>query len=39
MLKDNVKVDWFVWVDVKLDGMVFINWLLIFGGLVWEWDS
>lgn len=26
LLCDNDKVDWFVWVDVKLDGLLFINW-------------
>lgn len=37
--KDNTKADWFVWADAKPDGTVPTNWLSIFGGPAWEWDS
>jgi len=37
--KDNAKADWFVWADAKPDGTVPNNWLSIFGGAAWEWDS
>ncbi|QFT33854.1 Oligo-1,6-glucosidase 1 [Labrenzia sp. THAF82] len=37
--KNNPKADWFVWADAKPDGNVPNNWLSIFGGPAWEWDS
>ncbi|MEM5581131.1 alpha-glucosidase family protein [Roseibium sp. AS2] len=37
--KDNSKADWFVWADARPDGTVPTNWLSIFGGAAWEWDS
>ncbi len=37
--KDNAKADWFVWADAKPDGTPPTNWLSIFGGPAWEWDS
>lgn len=37
--RDNAKADWFVWADAKPDGTVPNNWLSIFGGPAWEWDS
>ncbi len=37
--KDNAKADWFVWADAKPDGTPPTNWLSIFGGSAWEWDS
>lgn len=37
--RDNAKADWFVWADAKPDGTVPTNWLSIFGGPAWEWDS
>ncbi len=37
--KDNAKADWFVWADAKPDGSPPTNWLSIFGGPAWEWDS
>ncbi|MEP3048425.1 MAG: alpha-glucosidase [Roseibium sp.] len=37
--KDNAKADWFVWADAKPDGSAPNNWLSIFGGSAWEWDS
>ncbi|NNL18296.1 MAG: alpha-glucosidase, partial [Boseongicola sp.] len=37
--KDNAKADWYVWADAKPDGTPPNNWLSIFGGSAWEWDS
>ncbi|RED14073.1 alpha-glucosidase [Pontivivens insulae] len=37
--RDNAKADWFVWADAKEDGSAPTNWLSVFGGPSWEWDS
>ncbi len=37
--KDNAKADWYVWADAKADGTPPNNWLSIFGGSGWEWDT
>jgi len=37
--RDNEKADWFVWADAKLDGSPPNNWLSIFGGPAWTWDT
>jgi alpha-glucosidase len=37
--RDNAKADWYVWADPKPDGSAPNNWLSIFGGPAWEWDS
>lgn len=37
--KDNGKTDWYVWADAKPDGTPPNNWLSIFGGSAWQWDS
>ncbi|MBB3932162.1 alpha-glucosidase [Kaistia hirudinis] len=37
--KDNDKANWYVWADAKPDGTVPNNWLSIFGGSAWEWDT
>ena len=37
--RDNAKADWFVWADSKPDGSPPNNWLSIFGGSAWQWDS
>ncbi|PSJ61392.1 alpha-glucosidase family protein [Pseudaminobacter soli (ex Li et al. 2025)] len=37
--RDNPKADWYVWADPKPDGTAPNNWLSIFGGPAWEWDS
>lgn len=37
--RDNPKADWFVWADPKADGTPPNNWLSIFGGSAWAWDS
>ncbi|MER9603798.1 alpha-glucosidase family protein [Mesorhizobium sp. M0243] len=37
--RDNPKSDWYVWADTKPDGGAPNNWLSVFGGPAWEWDS
>ncbi len=37
--RDNPKSDWFVWHDPKPDGTPPTNWLSIFGGSAWQWDT
>jgi alpha-glucosidase len=37
--RDNAKADWYVWADAKPDGTAPSNWLSVFGGPAWEWDS
>ena len=37
--RDNAKEDWYVWADAKPDGSPPNNWLSIFGGSAWEWDT
>lgn len=37
--KDNSKSDWYVWADAAPDGTAPNNWLAIFGGPAWEWDT
>jgi alpha-glucosidase len=37
--RTNDKTDWFVWADPKPDGTPPNNWLSIFGGSAWTWDS
>jgi len=37
--RDNPKADWFVWANAKPDGSPPNNWLSIFGGPAWEWDT
>jgi alpha-glucosidase len=37
--RDNAKADWFVWADSKPDGSPPNNWLSIFGGSAWQWDT
>lgn len=37
--RDNPKADWFVWADAKPDGTPPNNWLSIFGGSAWEWET
>ena len=33
------KADWYVWADAKADGSPPNNWLSMFGGPAWSWDS
>ncbi|MCJ8139700.1 alpha-amylase family glycosyl hydrolase [Falsirhodobacter halotolerans] len=37
--RDNAKSDWYVWADPAPDGTVPNNWLSMFGGSSWTWDS
>lgn len=37
--RDNAKADWYVWADPKPDGTPPNNWLSVFGGSAWEWDT
>ena len=37
--RDNPKADWYVWADPKSDGTPPNNWLSVFGGSAWAWDS
>lgn len=39
MNRDNAKADWYVWADPKPDGSAPNNWLSMFGGQAWTWDS
>lgn len=37
--RTNDKADWYVWADPNPDGTPPNNWLSIFGGSAWQWDS
>jgi alpha-glucosidase len=37
--RDNPKADWYVWADPKPDGTPPNNWLSVFGGSAWAWDT
>lgn len=37
--KTNPRADWYVWADAAPDGTAPTNWLSVFGGPAWEWDS
>jgi alpha-glucosidase len=37
--RDNPKADWYVWADAKPDGTAPNNWLSIFGGSAWQWET
>ena len=37
--RDNPKADWYVWAEPRADGTPPNNWLSIFGGPAWQWDS
>jgi len=36
---DNERKDWYVWRDAKPDGTAPTNWLSIFGGPAWTWNT
>lgn len=36
---DNDKADWYIWADANPDGTAPNNWLSVFGGPAWHWDS
>lgn len=37
--RENPQADWYVWADPKPDGTPPNNWLSVFGGSAWQWDS
>jgi alpha-glucosidase len=37
--RDNPKSDWYVWSDPLADGNPPNNWLSVFGGSAWQWDT
>jgi alpha-glucosidase len=37
--RDNSKADWYVWADPKPDGTPPNNWLSVFGGSAWHWNT
>ncbi len=37
--QDNIRADWYVWADPKPDGTPPNNWLSVFGGSAWAWNS
>lgn len=37
--RTNPKADWYIWADPKPDGTPPNNWLSLFGGPAWQWDS
>jgi alpha-glucosidase len=37
--RDNPKANWYVWAEAREDGTPPNNWLSIFGGSSWQWDT
>ncbi|TDB63729.1 alpha-amylase family glycosyl hydrolase [Arundinibacter roseus] len=37
--RTNPKRDWYLWHEGRADGSFPNNWLSVFGGSAWEWDS
>jgi len=37
--RDNPRADWYVWADPRPDGNPPNNWLSVFGGSAWQWDT
>jgi alpha-glucosidase len=37
--RSNLKADWYVWADPQADGTPPNNWLSVFGGSAWQWDT
>lgn len=37
--RNNPYADWYVWQDPKADGTPPNNWLSVFGGPAWHWES
>lgn len=37
--RSNPKSDWYVWADPQADGTPPNNWLSLFGGSAWQWDT
>lgn len=36
---ENPRADWYVWADARRDGTPPNNWLAVFGGPAWTWDT
>ena len=36
---DNPRADWYVWANAKADGGPPSNWISLFGGQAWSWDT
>lgn len=37
--RDNPRHDWYTWAEAKPDGSPPNNWLSVFGGPAWTWDT
>jgi alpha-glucosidase len=37
--RENSKANWYVWADARPDGGPPNNWLALFGGSAWAWDT
>ena len=37
--RTSARADWYVWADAKADGTPPNNWLSVFGGPAWSWDT
>ncbi|WP_241290245.1 alpha-amylase family glycosyl hydrolase [Burkholderia stabilis] len=37
--RDNARADWYVWAGPRTDGGPPTNWLSVFGGSAWQWDT
>ncbi len=37
--RDNPKADWYVWADPQRDGTPPNNWVSVFGGSAWQFDT
>ncbi|HPE32320.1 MAG TPA: alpha-amylase family glycosyl hydrolase [Parvularculaceae bacterium] len=37
--RDNPKANWYVWARARADGGPPNNWISIFGGQAWDWDT
>lgn len=37
--RTNPKADWYVWADPQADGTPPNNWMSVFGGSAWQWDT
>ena len=37
--RSTPKSDWYIWADAKEDGSPPNNWLSLFGGSAWHWDT
>ncbi|NMM27229.1 MAG: alpha-glucosidase [Glaciimonas sp.] len=37
--RNNPKSNWYVWADPMVDGTPPNNWLSVFGGSAWQWDT